>query len=234
MSAAEDRRVNGGSEIFIATEVSDSLQNMPDAEEEQLDRAEEQERQREREEKQRQEALLVKSAKKLIRARQFLAWVLELFEQMGVIGEEIMLLILFLGGVSRTLPRPNSVMLRGSPSSGKSSALCAVLQCFDPKIVMERAGLSGKALFHGEGSLGGTILVLTEYHAGKDSRHLIRLAQTEGMLKDESTVVEGRWRSTSITERTGRPVVLTTTSESKIAVDDLSRFQVVWADESEE
>ena len=228
------KRADGESDIFIATEVLDDSQNTAEAREARLDRAEELERQREREEDERREALLEKRAKKLISAKAFLAWALEMFKQMGVIGEESTLLVLFLAGVSRTLPRPASVMLRGSPSSGKSSALNAVLQAFDPDFIMERAGISGKALFHGEGPLRGKILVLTEYHAGKDSRHLIRLAQTEGALTNETTVVEGRWRHTEITERNGRPVVMTTTSESKIAVDDLSRFQIVWADESAE
>lgn len=198
------------------------------------DREYEQQRAREIEEEKRQEAVALKNAKALIRTPDFLARVLDICKGLGVTGEQIALLVLFLAAVSKTLLRPASVMLRGSPSSGKSSVMNAVVELFDPEIVMERAGMSGKALFHGEGSLAGKIIVLTEYHAGKDSRHLIRLAQTEGVLTDETTVMEGRWRSTSITERRGRPVVMTTTSESRIAADDLSRFQIVWADESAE
>jgi hypothetical protein len=232
MSAAENVRVDGESEIFMATGVLEDLQNTDEAREARIDRAEERKRQREREEKERQEALLQKRAKALISASDLLARALNICERMGVVGEEDNLLILMLAGVSRTLPRPASVMLRGSPSSGKSSTMNAVLQLFDPEIVMERAGMSGKALFHGEGPLEGKILAFSEYHASKDSRHLIRLAQTEGSLTDESTVVQGRWRRTEITERVGRPVVVTTTSETKIPMDDLSRFQVVWADES--
>jgi hypothetical protein len=230
MSAKEERKTNGDeSRIpFSVEEIMDDLPPTPL----QSEMREELEEQREREKKERRERRLLKKAQALISAPDFLARALDLFKQLGVIGEENTLLVLTLAGVSRTLPRPASVMLRGSPSSGKSSTLNAVLQPFDPEIVMERAGLSGKALFHGDGSLAGKIMVLTEYHAGKDAQHLIRLAQTEGMLTDESTVSRGWRKSTCITERTGRPVVLTTTSESKIPVDDLSRFQVVGADES--
>jgi len=199
---------------------------------EQSEAEEELERQRERDKEARREARLVKKAQALLTAPDFFARALEVFRRSGVVGEHNNLLILMLAGVSGTLPYPASVMLRGSPSSGKSRTMKAALQLFDPEIVHERAGMSPKALFHGEGSLAGQILALTEYHAGKDSRHLIRLAQTEGALTDESTVMRGRWRSTSITQRTGRPIVVTTTSELKIPVDDLSRFQIVWADES--
>jgi len=232
VSAPENKkRADSESGAFISPEeILTDLSDTAEGSEARQDR--EQGRERQRAEEERQESLLLKRARALIREKDFLTWVLDMLKRLGVIGEEIILLVLTLAGVSRTLLRPVSVMLRGSPSSGKSSALKAVLQIFAPEIVMERAGLSGKALFYGEGSLAGKILVLTEYHAGKDSRHLIRLAQTEGVLTDETSVLEGRSRSTAITERVGRPVVMSTTSESKIAVDDLSRFQVVWADES--
>ena len=200
---------------------------------EQSEAEEKLERQRERDKKERREARLLKNAQALLKGPEFFAEALQVFGRSGVVGEYNNLLVLMLAGVSRTLPHPASVMLRGSPSSGKSRMMKAALQLFDPEIVQDRAGMSPKALFHGEGSLAGQILALPEYHSGKDSRHLIRLAQTEGLLTDESTVSCGRWRTTSITERIGRPVVMTTTSELKIPVDDLSRFQIVWADESE-
>lgn len=236
MNIAEDKRsADGESEPFISEEeILDGSPLTPEEAAAQYELKEEWEWELQREEKERKERRLLKKAKALIAAPDFLTRVLDICQRMGVVGEENSLLTFKLSGVSRTLPRPVSTMLRGSPSSGKSSTMNAALQLFNPEIVLERAAISGKALFHGEGPLTGKILVLTEYHAGKDSRHLIRLAQTEGVLTDETTVLEGRRRSTAITERTGRPSVWTTTSEEKIAADDLSRFQVVWADESAE
>jgi hypothetical protein len=200
-AAAEDqgREYDESTPYDSEEELFDALPNTFEEADERREAAEEQELWRK--EKERQEALRLKKAQSLIAAPELLARALDMCSQLGVVGEESNLLILTLAGVSRTLPRPASVMLRGSPSSGKSSTMNAVLQLFDPKIVMERAGISGKALFHGEGQLASKILTLPEYHAGKDARHLIRLAQTEGVLTDETTVVEGRWRSTAITKR---------------------------------
>lgn len=152
--------------------------------------------------------------------------------ELGVVGEERNRLILLLAGIARTLPDPPSVLVKGSTSSGKSTLVKDSVQLFPPDCVVERAGLSGKALAYGRGSLANKILLINEYRCGKDAQLLLRLLQSEGQIRHESTTLRGAHRSTQTVERTGSPVVLTTTTDERVFADDETRFLSVWVDES--
>lgn len=152
--------------------------------------------------------------------------------ELGIIGEKRNRLILPLAGIGRTSPEPASVIVKGSSSSGKSELVKRTIELFPPDCIVERAGLSGKALVHGEGSLGAKIFHLLEYRCGKDSQVLLRLLQSERKISHEFTTVSGSRRGTQTAERIGTPVVLTTTTDQKVFADDETRFLSVWADES--
>jgi hypothetical protein len=143
---------------------------------------------------------------------------------MGVVGEERNRLILLLAGIGRTLPEPPSVLVKGSSSSGKSTLVKDSVQLFPPDSVLERAGLSGKALAYGSDSLANKILMINEYRCGKDSQLLLRLLQSESRISHASTTIRGRQRGTRTVERIGMPVVLTTTTDDKVFTDDETRF----------
>jgi len=141
-------------------------------------------------------------------------------------------LILVLAGIARTLPEPPSVLVKGSTSSGKSTLLKETVRLFPPDCVVERAGLSAKALAHGFGSLANKILLLNEYKCGKDAELLLRLLQSDGRISHEFTTVRGASRGTQTVERVGTPVVLTTTTDDRVFPDDETRFLSIWVDES--
>ncbi len=153
---------------------------------------------------------------------------------LGVVGEKRNRTILFLAGVARTLPSPPSVLTKGATSSGKSTLVKSSIRLFPAGCVLERSGLSAKALAHGSSSLAGTIIFLYEYHGGKDAQLLLRLLQSDGRVSHEYTTVEGPRRGTQVAERAGIPVVLTTTTDQKVYPDDETRFLSIWADESPE
>src|SRR5437879_13546642 len=94
--------------------------------------------------------------------------------ELGVVGEERTRMITFLACVGRTLPAPPGVMEKGSTASGKSTVVKNTILLFPPECVIERAGLSGKALVHGAGSLANKILFINEYRCGKDAKQLLR------------------------------------------------------------
>jgi len=173
----------------------------------------------------KQALCLISDPKLLFRAGQKI-------RQLGVVGEERNALILLLAGIARTLPDPPSVLVKGSTSSGKSTLVKESVQLFPPDCVVERAGLSVKALAYGKGSLANKILFINEYRCGRDSQLLLRLLQTEGRIRHESTTLWGSRRSTKTVERIGAPVVLTTTTDDKVFADDETRFLSVWIDES--
>ena len=113
------------------------------------------------------------------------AW--QQIKKLGVIGETRNLLILVLAGIARTLPKPPHVLIQGPTSSGKTTLIKTTLHLFPPSCVVERSGLSAKALAHGKGSLAHKILFIQEYRCGKDAQQLLRLLQSEGRLTHEYT-----------------------------------------------
>ncbi len=108
-------------------------------------------------------------------------------KKLGMIGEKRNILILVLAGIARTLPKPPHVLIQGPTSSGKTTLVKITLQLFPPNCVVERAGLSAKALAHGKGSLANKILFIQEYRCGKDAQQLLRLLQSEGRITHEFT-----------------------------------------------
>jgi hypothetical protein len=152
--------------------------------------------------------------------------------ELGVVGEEGNCMITFLACVARVLLTPPGVLEKGSSASGKSTVLKNTVLLFPPDCVIERAGLSGKALAHGAGSLAQKILLINEYRCGKDAQQLLRLLQSEGKIRHEFTTVRGPKRRTEIAEPFGTPTVLTTTTDDKVFEDDETRFLSVRVDES--
>lgn len=173
-------------------------------------------------------------ALRLLNDPQFLYKAGEKIGELGVVGERRNRQVLFLAGVSRTTPTPASVLVKGATSSGKTTLVKSPLKLFPADCVLERSGLSGKALAHGEGSLEGKILFIHEYRCGKDAQLLLRLIQSDGRIKHEFATVSGANRSTRVAERAGMPAVFSTTTETKVYDDDETRFLSLWADESPE
>jgi len=169
---------------------------------------------------------------KLIRDPLFLYKAGQKIGELGVIGEDRNRLVLSLACIGRTLPSNASILVKGSTSSGKTTLIKSSILLFPADCVVERAGLSPKALVHGEGTLTGKILYINEYRGGKDALLLLRLLQSEGRVKHEFTKTNGPRRSTETAERVGMPVVLTTTTDAKVFADDETRFLSVWVDES--
>lgn len=173
-------------------------------------------------------------ALRLIESPLFLHKAVQKIGQLGVVGEKRNLTILTLAGITRTMPEPASVLYKGATSTGKTKSVRSTIELFPPDSIVERAGLSGKALAHGEGSLAEKILYLVEYRCGKDAQQLLRLLQSEGRIKHEFTTLSGSRRETRTAERVGTPVVLTTTTDRQVFPDDETRFLSIWADESAE
>jgi hypothetical protein len=107
--------------------------------------------------------------------------------ELGIVGERRNVLILLLAAIARVFPKPPSVLIKGPTSSGKSTVVKTTLQLFPPECILERAGLSRKALAHGKGSLAHKILFIHEYRCGRDAQQLLRLLQSEGRITHEFT-----------------------------------------------
>ena len=175
-----------------------------------------------------------KAAMKLLRDPQLLFHVGEKVESLGVTGEERNRRIIFLAGLTSALAHPVSILIKGATSSGKSNLIKNVVKLFPPELVVVRASLSKLAPVYGRDSLTGKIFYLLEYHGGRDAQYLLRLQQSEGDISREFTTVTGSRRGTEIAHRMGSPVVLTSTTATRVYADDETRFTSLFADESAE
>jgi|SRR5579864_1011082 len=135
---------------------------------------------------------------------------------LGVVGEKRNRLVLILAGMSKALPEPTSVLVKGPPSSGKSNLVKKTLRLFPANCIVDRAGLSPKALAHGKVSLKHKILFINELRSAKEAQLLLRLLQSEGKIEHEFTTVRGAARGTKTVRRVGMPVVLSTTTDEKV------------------
>jgi len=151
---------------------------------------------------------------------------------LGVVGEERNRLTIFLAGITKELDDPVSVLFKGESGSGKSNTVTHTLQLFPTESVLELSSLSAKALVHSDESLSKRILFIQEYRGGKDAQLLIRLQQSEGRVAHEYTTMIGRQHGTRVAEKSGKPVVITTTTDDKVYQDDETRFLSLHADSS--
>jgi hypothetical protein len=163
--------------------------------------------------------------------RKFLFRASQKIGELGVVGEERNRVAVFVGCVSRMTDEPVSLMGKGTTGSGKSKQFKTALQLFPPSCVIERAGLSEKALAYGKIRLAEKILFINEYRCGRDAQQLLRLLQSDREIQHEATTVKGSRRSTDTAIRSGTPVVLTTTTDDVVYPDDESRFLSLFANE---
>ena len=68
--------------------------------------------------------------------------------QLGVVGEESTILVLYLAGVSRLLAKPMSVIVQGSSSSGKSFTVEAASELFPPEAKIIGTQFTSQSLFY--------------------------------------------------------------------------------------
>jgi hypothetical protein len=176
---------------------------------------------------------LLHDANKLLRDPAFLFRVSNQIEAAGVVGEKTNGLVITLATLTTQTRSPVSIMLKGGSSSGKSNLAVGVLSLLPDDMVIDRTGLSPKALAYGEEDLDGKVLYITELHGAKDAQYLLRLLQSEGALNYEYATVRGNERETRLAQRSGQVVVITTTTLNSIFEDDETRFLSLWVDISE-
>jgi hypothetical protein len=175
---------------------------------------------------------LRRNAEELLRDPSFLFKAIHKVGDLGVVGEEQNRGVLILNGISRALPEPTSTLVKGPPSGGKSNLVRKVLQLFPANCVVDRAGLSPKALAHGKVSLKHKILFINELRSAKEGQLLLRLIQSEGRIEHEFATVRGSARGTKTAKRIGMPVVLSTTTDRQVFEDDETRFLSIFVDDS--
>jgi hypothetical protein len=176
---------------------------------------------------------LLRDANEKLREPAFLFHVSNQIEAAGVVGEKANAQVIFISALTTQIYPPVSVIIKGQSSSGKSNLVVGVLSMLPDDMVIDRAGLSPKALAYGEEALDGRVLYMTELHGAKDAQYLLRLLQSEGHLNYEFATMRGGEHETRVIQRSGQVVVITTTTADSIFEDDETRFLSLWANTSE-
>lgn len=147
-------------------------------------------------------------------------------QRAGVVGEAKLIKLLKLVEVSRLLERPLGAIVKGSPGSGKSETVKAVLQHSAPQDLEEWSGLTRHALAHLKAPLAGKVVFLAEADGAGAAAAELRVLFSEGRLRRQAAGGE------SLVE--GRFAFISTYAGSEIDAELDSRMLQLSVDESEE
>lgn len=158
----------------------------------------------------------------------------------GIVGEEVTVLALYLAGVSRLLPKPLNVIVQGSSSSGKSHVVNSVAELFPDSTKVVAQQITPNALYYlPEGSLKNRIIVAGERSRVEDDERAeatraLREMLSTGFLRKLVTSKDGMGRlATESIFQEGPISFWESTTLGEIFDEDRNRCIVIHTDETE-
>jgi hypothetical protein len=150
----------------------------------------------------------------------------EAIRSRGVVGEETIVKLLFLSLVSRHLPRPVSVILKGPSGGGKSFLVESVLAFFPSSAYYALTSMSEKALAYSEEPLKHRFLVLFEAAglASDFASYMLRSLLSEGCVRYETVEKTKDGLIARMIEREGPTGVIITTTAVKLHPENETRL----------
>jgi len=156
-------------------------------------------------------------------------------KNMGVVGEETNVFMVYLIATSRLLDAPLSAILKGNSASGKSYLVNTVLQLFPDSEVLTYSYLSSKAMAYMKSdALKHKVLCIFERPGAEASDYNIRIMLSERVIrigtvgKDEDT----KRNKTQDMKVEGPIAYLETTTKSFIHPENETRLFSLYIDES--
>jgi hypothetical protein len=171
----------------------------------------------------------------LLRCPDMLLRVAQDMERLGHIGEPNNKRLAFACGVSAKAGYPIQPSTHAQSSAGKNYLWGIVLSLVPPELVIERSGLSAKALFRTDMELKGKVLYIQEVAGSEDAEFTIRVLQSDGKLVYEATEkdADGTMRNV-VHEKEGPTVVVQTTTRIHLHHENETRVFPIYIDESSE
>ncbi len=153
---------------------------------------------------------------------------------LGLVGEVTNAKLLFLALVSRRLPRPLGVVVKGASSAGKNHLTGTVLRFFPPSAFYTLTAASERALIYTRESFRHRVIVLYEGEALGDGffAYVIRSLLSEGRLIYETTVKTDGGYTTQRIEKEGPTGLITTTTAPRVHEENETRMFSLHVDES--
>lgn len=163
---------------------------------------------------------------KLAQSPDLLARFVTDLKQCGVVGETRAARLLFLAMVSRFLPRPVSIAIKGPSSCGKSYLAERILKFFPASAFYALSAMSERALAYSEEPLKNRFLVIYEAAGlrGDFASYLIRSLLSEGRLAYETVEKTNEGIKPKLIVREGPTGLLVTTTEVSLHPENETRL----------
>jgi hypothetical protein len=154
-------------------------------------------------------------------------------ERLGHVGELNNKRLGFVSAVSAMAGYPIQPSTHAQSSAGKNFLWGTVLSLVPPEMVIERSGLSAKALFRTDMELKGKVLYIQEVAGSEDAEFTIRVLQSDGKLVYEATEkdADGTMRNV-VYQKEGPTVVVQTTTRIHLHHENETRVFPIYIDES--
>ncbi|MBE9515078.1 MAG: hypothetical protein IMY79_02950 [Chloroflexi bacterium] len=173
----------------------------------------------------------------LLKAPDLIQRFLDITSHLGIVGEETNRIILFLACISRIMPNPLALTIKGESSSGKNALLNSVVKLFPPEAVRSWSRLTPQAFFYmKDKNLEHCILTIVEAAGAEEAGYPIRL-----MLSEKGLVLGLPVRNPKTNEmRTedievkGPVAFIQTTTKIILQAENETRYFSLWTDASPE
>jgi hypothetical protein len=145
---------------------------------------------------------------------------------LGVAGERLAVMLVFLAMVSRLLSRPVSVAIKGPSSAGKSYLVEQTLRLFPDETFYALTAMSEKALAYSDEPLSHRMLVLYEAAgmSGDMASYLMRSLLSEGCVRYETVEKTKDGLRARLIERPGPTGLIVTTTATRLHPENETRM----------
>ena len=171
-----------------------------------------------------------KQARKLLRSPRFFNELLLALRKDGLVGEELNALIVFIVVVSRLLPHPLNLFVRGQSSSGKNWIVKRVLRLVPKDAYREITSTSDAAWSYSKDDFRHRVVYDQERDGASRSVRPMRLLISEGKLVRLVTQWVGGRRTIKRYISRGPVASISTTTQNELEIDDLTRHLGIFTD----
>jgi hypothetical protein len=162
----------------------------------------------------------------LARESDILTRAAETVAALGVAGERLAVMLVFLAMISRLLSRPVSVAVKGPSSAGKSHLVEQTLRLFPNEAYYALTAMSERALAYSEEPITHRMLVLFEAagQSGDMGSYLMRSLLSEGRIRYEFVEKTKDGMRARMIEREGPAGLIVTTTATRLHPENETRM----------
>ena len=176
----------------------------------------------------------------ILKSRDLLRWIVAGIEAVGVAGEHLLALTIYLTGTSRLLEHPLAVIVQGPSASGKSYVIERVARLFPAEAVLMATDITPNALYYlSPGELEHRFVVAGERsrHHGDESAQTTKALRemiSSGQLVKVLTISDPEGPRAVTVQQQGPIAYAESTTAPEVFEEDANRCLVLQPDERPE